>query len=87
LCRLAGTHACAQLPAGRSAAGPSGVELGTRCDAVLDGPGQAGLVVLGQQRMPGDVGQVAPDQIVLGAFDSLRGGTHPVLFGTTADET
>ena len=45
------------------------VELGG--PAPFDGLGQADLVVLGEQRVLADIGQVEPDQILLVALDAL----------------
>ena len=63
LALAAGGQALARL-LGPLEVGPGGV-------AVLDGLGQAGLVVLGEQRMLADVAQVQPDEVLVGALRAL----------------
>ena len=46
-------------------------QLGLRLAAGLDGLGQADLVVLGQQRVLTDVGQIQPDQILVVSLEAL----------------
>ena len=58
----------------------AGLELGARLVAGLDGLGQPDLVVLGQQRVLPDVGEVETDEVFLVALDALLGhGVAPSL--------
>ena len=55
----------------------AGLELGRGLVAGLDGLGEADLVVLGQQRVLPDVGEVEPDEVFLVALDTLLGQGAP----------
>ena len=51
----------------------AGLELGARRVARLDGLGQPDLVVLGEQRVLPDVGEVEADEVFLVPLDTLLG--------------
>src|SRR5690606_24961914 len=55
------------------------LQLATGGVAGLDGLRQANLVVLGQQRVLADVGEVQPDEIFLVALDALLGQRNVLL--------
>jgi len=53
-----------------------GLEFGPRRHPGLDGLGEASLVILGQQVMLADVGQIQPNQVFFFAFDTAIGLCH-----------
>ena len=64
--------------AGRREVLAAGLELGAGGVARLDGLGQADLVVLGEQRVLPDVGEVEADEVFLVSFNALFGQDAPL---------
>ena len=79
---MAGPDLTAQLPlAGRQHVMTEPVELLARLVPDFDRLGQPHLVVLGEQRILADIGQIEPDEVFFISFDSVFGQpSQPPLF-------